>query len=255
MVELGLIGYPLGHSYSARYFNDKFKREGIEGHYALYPIPDIESLPGLLEQRQELCGLNVTIPYKERVMRYLDDISDDAKEIGAVNVLSIRHDENGKRLLTGHNSDWRGFQESIATLLRPDITSALILGTGGGSKAVGYALSKLGLDLTFVSRNCKDTTGRRVISYEDLNDDTVSKNMLIVNTTPLGMFPDTESAPDIPYDKITGCHICYDLIYNPEETKFMRICRESGAVVMNGLEMLRLQAEYAWAIWCESCGR
>jgi len=251
MVRLGLIGYPLSHSFSARYFNDIFKRDGIAGHYDLYPIPDIECLPDLLARQSELRGLNVTIPYKEKVIRYLDDISDDAKKIGAVNILDIKHDRDGKVVLTGHNSDWSGFLESLVPLLRPDISSALILGTGGASKAVGYALRKIGLNHTFVSRNSHNTTGCPTIGYRDLNGETIRKNLLIVNTTPLGMFPDTEAAPDIPYNQITDRHICYDLVYNPEKTKFMSLCLESGATVKNGLDMLYLQAETAWKIWNE----
>lgn len=252
MVRLGLIGYPLSHSYSARYFNDMFKREGIQGSYDLFPIPDIEHLPDLLAKQPVLCGLNVTIPYKEKVIRYLNHISEDAKMIGAVNVISIKHEQNGKIILTGDNSDWIGFSESLVPLLRADISSALILGTGGASKAVGYALDKMGLYLTFVSRNKENASDSRTIGYEDLSDDIIRNNLLIVNTTPLGMFPDEETAPSIPYNRITGRHVCYDLVYNPAETKFMRNCMERGAVVKNGLDMLYLQAEYAWKIWNEN---
>lgn len=254
MVKLGLIGYPLGHSYSAIYFNDKFKRDGIAGHYDLYPIPDIECMPSLIAQHPELCGLNVTIPYKEKVLRFLDNITDEAKEIGAVNVIKIRNDGDGKIFLTGHNSDWVGFLESLAPLLRPDISSALILGTGGASKAVAYALRKVGINITFVSRNPKNSAANPTIGYGELNDESVRSNLLIVNTTPLGMFPDTDVVPQIPYKSITDRHVCYDLVYNPEETKFMRLCSDSGATVKNGLDMLYLQADAAWKIWSANSG-
>lgn len=248
MVSLGLIGYPLGHSFSARYFNDKFAREGISGHYDLYPIRDIGELPLLLKQHPDLSGLNVTIPYKEQILPFLDEVSDEAKIIGAVNVVRIVRSGGGTPRLTGYNSDTTGFSDSLAPLLRPDIKSALILGTGGASKAVAYSLRGFGIDVTFVSRNPLSQDAN-MIGYDDLTDRILRQNLLIVNTTPLGMYPDTDTAPDIPYNFITGNHICYDLIYNPELTLFMKRCAGHGATVKNGLEMLHRQAEKAWEIW------
>lgn len=248
MISLGLIGYPLGHSFSARYFNEKFEREGISGHYDLYPIRSIDELPSLLAQHPELSGLNVTIPYKEQIIPLLDEISENAQKIGAVNVVRILRQEDGTPRLTGYNSDTTGFSDSLAPLLRPDIKRALVLGTGGASKAVAHSLRGFGIEATFVSRN-PGQHDTEAIGYEDLTEEVISKNLLIVNTTPLGMYPKTEAAPDIPYRFITANHICYDLVYNPELTLFMKKSAEHGATVKNGLEMLHRQAEKAWEIW------
>ena len=243
----GLIGYPLGHSFSARYFGEKFSSEGIDNSYHLFPIPTIGELDQVIRAHRDLQGLNVTIPYKEQVIPLLDNISEDASEIKAVNVIKITNNsEGGKPVLSGYNTDWKGFSLSLSPLLEGrEIRSALVLGTGGASKAVGYALRKLGITPHFVSRN-----GRaEIYSYEDLDEDLITRNLLIVNTTPLGMSPNDDTYPPIPYQFITSRHICYDLVYNPQTTEFMRRASDQGAVVKNGLEMLYRQAELSWEIW------
>lgn len=246
MKEFGLIGYPLGHSFSQKYFTDKFLREGIEGRYELYPIKQISALPRLLHEHPLITGLNVTIPYKEIVISYLDFLSDDARAIGAVNVINIEKDINGNVKSGGYNTDWIGFLDSLKRILSPEITSALVLGTGGASKAVCHALNYAGLNVTRVSRNPADHT---TLAYRDLDREIMRRNQLIVNTTPLGMWPEIDKVPDIPYQYITCQHVCYDVVYNPAVTEFMKRCAEQGATVKNGLEMLRNQAEAAWTIW------
>ena len=238
----GLIGYPLSHSFSAKFFNDKFCREKINEEYRLFPIPKIDEIKGLFQKYPELKGLNVTIPYKSSIIEYLSDISPAANEIGAVNVIKIKE---GK--LKGYNTDAYGFKESLKPLLKKDIKKALILGTGGASKAVRYVLSSLGIDSKVVSR----CSGKVDLMYSDLNSEIISENLLIVNTTPLGMYPDVNSFPDIPYQFIGENHICYDLVYNPEESRFLNMAESQGAVIKNGLEMLHLQAIKAWEIWNE----
>ena len=240
----GLIGKKLGHSFSADFFNKKFEKEGIDESYHLFPLESIEKFPELLDSQPELKGLNVTIPYKQEVMRYLDEIDDDAEKIGAINVIKISN-KGAEKYLKGYNSDYIGFLSSLQPLLTPEIKSGLILGTGGASKAVAYALKKLGIDVTFVSRN--PLPGQ--LSYEDLDEDIINRNLLIVNTTPLGMSPDISSYPPIPYHYLTDKHLCYDLVYNPLETEFLKRCKEQGTQVKNGLEMLYNQALAAWDIW------
>ncbi|MDE5789637.1 MAG: shikimate dehydrogenase [Muribaculaceae bacterium] len=242
--KYGLIGYPLGHSFSQRYFTEKFRKEEIDAIYHPFPIENIGLFPSLLKEVNNLKGLNVTIPYKEKVMGFLDDISDAVKEIGAVNVIRIEEREN-ELYLKGFNSDYIGFRDSLRPLLRPDVSKALILGTGGASKAVEYALRQLGIVSTKVSRKPK----KGELSYNDLSEEIISEHLLIVNTTPLGMYPHTDTYPPIPYSFLTSRHICYDLVYNPETTEFMRKSSANGATVKNGLEMLHLQAEEAWKIW------
>lgn len=244
MVSLGLIGRRLGHSFSARYFAEKFRREGVEGTYGLFELPEIDGLPGLLAERPDLQGLNVTVPYKESVIRYLDEISDDARAIGAVNVISITRGERVR--LKGYNTDWTGFRDSTAPLLSPGLKGALVLGTGGASKAVCHALRSSGIDVMRVSRH---PGGRAdTIGYDGIVGE-LSDRLLIVNTTPLGMYPDTESAPPLPYGMITDRHVCVDIVYNPTVTRFMALCAAQGATVRNGLGMLHTQADHAWDIW------
>ncbi len=240
----GLIGYPLGHSFSADFFNSKFKSEGIDEEYRLFPIQSVEYISTILKEHKDLKGLNVTIPYKEKIIPYLTDISEDAKRIGAVNVIKIS--DNGKTL-KGFNSDAIGFRNSISPLLKPHMKKALVLGTGGAARAVCHVLRELGIHVTQVSRN--PVNGE--ISYNDISPDIMSSHNVIVNTTPLGMWPDIEKAPDIPYNLLTPLHLCYDLIYNPDETKFMKESKRNGAFVKNGLEMLHGQAVAAWEIWSE----
>ncbi|MDE5807729.1 MAG: shikimate dehydrogenase, partial [Muribaculaceae bacterium] len=242
--KFGLIGFPLGHSFSEVFFTEKFTREGIDASYSLYPLGNINQLNQLMIATPELSGFNVTIPYKEKVIAFLDEVSKEAKEIGAVNVVKIT-EKKGKKILSGYNTDYIGFSESLSPLLPPGILNALVLGTGGASKAIAFALKKLGIKPILVSRRPEEGE----IGYEDLMDDIIAKNLLIVNTTPLGMFPNIESCPPIPYHLLTEQHICYDLVYNPEMTKFMIKSKKQGATVKNGLEMLHRQAEEAWKIW------
>lgn len=238
----GLIGYPLGHSFSAKFFNDKFLQEGINEHYELFQIPEIGMLNDIISQHPDLKGINVTIPYKEQVVPYLTDISDDAKEIGAVNVIRIG---NGGKTLEGFNTDAIGFRDSITPLLKPHMNKALVLGTGGASRAVSYVLKDLGLEVTKVSRSHSLST----ITYDMLDDNIMSSHHIIVNTTPLGTWPNIDNCPSIPYNLLTPRHLCYDLVYNPEKTKFLTKASANGAVVKNGLEMLHRQAIAAWEIW------
>lgn len=242
----GLIGFPLGHSFSARFFTEKFSREGIDAQYLNFELPDIGDLMELLSERPELEGLNVTIPYKELIMPYLTEASAGARAIGAVNTVRISHDSDGNvTTLSGHNTDAPAFARTLAPLLPVEAVSALVLGSGGASKAVCAALTSLGVSHTVVSRTA--APGR--LTYADLTAETMAANRVIVNTTPLGMYPKTDGCPPIPYDLLTERHICYDLVYNPEETLFMRKAAEKGATVKNGLDMLHLQALLAWKIW------
>ncbi len=242
----GLIGFPLGHSFSARFFSEKFGREGIDAQYRNFELPDIGEFMELLAEYPGLEGLNVTIPYKEKIIPYLTSLSPQAQAIGAVNTIRIVHDADGNvTALEGHNTDAPAFARTLAPLLPHEAVSALILGTGGASKAVGAALSALGVSHMFVSRT--PAAGR--LTYADLTREVMEANRVIVNCTPSGMSPDTEACPPIPYGLITGSHICYDLIYNPAETLFMRKAAAQGATTANGLAMLHLQALLAWNIW------
>ncbi|MDP4271162.1 MAG: shikimate dehydrogenase [Bacteroidota bacterium] len=244
MQKYGLIGYPLSHSFSQGFFNEKFQSEGIEATYENFEIPTIEDLQKILLANPELNGLNVTIPYKEQVIQYLDELDDTAKNIGAVNVIKFVRDKK-KLKLKGYNSDVIGFSQSISAFLKPHHKKALILGTGGASKAVKYALEKLGIEYTFVSR----TAIQGQLFYNELTEEVMKEHTVIVNTTPVGMYPKIDACPDIPYQFITDQHLLYDLLYNPNETKFMKLGEDKGATVVNGLEMLLLQAFAAWDIW------
>lgn len=244
MKKYGLIGYPLGHSFSMGYFNEKFTNEAINAVYENFEIPDIQDITTVIGSNPDLAGFNVTIPYKEKVMDYLDYIAPEAAEIGAVNVVKVTH--NGERaVLKGFNSDVVGFVNSIKPLLRPLHKKALVLGTGGASKAVEYGLRKLGLETIKVSRTEKDNT----ITYGQVTPELLSEYKVIVNCTPCGMAPHFDECPNLPYDSIDDSFLLYDLIYNPEETLFLRKGKEKDATVKNGLEMLLLQAEEGWNIW------
>jgi shikimate dehydrogenase len=242
----GLIGYPLSHSFSAKYFAKKFASENIsDADYQLFPLEDISEITTLISLHRDLQGFNITIPYKLAILPYLDHISDEAKSIGAVNCVKIERNESGYTL-TGYNTDVYGFRESLLPALKPFHTKALVLGTGGAAKAVCYTLNELGLKYTLVSR-----TGNlgSVLSYTQLTEKIISDNQLIINTSPLGTFPDIDKCPDIPYHFLTKKHLLFDLIYNPAETKFLRLGREAGAQTLNGSIMLELQAEKSWEIW------
>jgi shikimate dehydrogenase len=244
----GLIGYPLSHSYSANFFNDKFNTEKIDAEYKLFPLPDINNLHELLNNNSNLAGLNVTIPHKRNVMQYLDSISPLAKRAGAVNVVKITYTYNGERVLTGYNSDIYGFATSLKPLLPSKPISALILGSGGAAQAIKVALEDMSIPYSVVSRS-KETGD---ITYEELTDSIIRNNLLIINATPVGMGASAGLAPDIPYDAIGNSHICFDLIYNPAETEFLKRAANNGAKTSNGLKMLHLQALKAWDIWTNS---
>lgn len=239
----GLIGFPLGHSFSKKFFTEKFEKENLHAQYDLYPLENISQFTNLTTS-VELTGLNVTIPYKEQVIPFLDELDATAAEIGAVNVIKFSR-KDGKLHLKGYNSDAIGFESAIRPVLKNYHTHALILGTGGASKAVDYTLRKLGIKTTFVSR--KSSPG--ILCYQDLNKQVMTDNLLIVNCTPLGMYPNTENSPDIPYDLLGPHHLLYDAIYKPDETLFMKKGKEKGAVAVNGLEMLYGQANASWEIW------
>ncbi len=244
MDKYGLIGYPLGHSFSQSYFNEKFQNENIDALYENFEIPSIENFPEIIETNPNLRGLNVTIPYKEKVISYLDVISPEAREIGAVNVIKV--ERKGKSIyLTGYNSDVIGFTRSIEPLIEKYHKKALILGTGGASKAINYGLKSLGLETVFVSRYRKPDT----ICYEDITPKVIKEYNVIVNCTPLGMFPHTDECPNLPYEAMNTQTLLYDLIYNPDTTMFMQKGAEHGATVKNGLEMLLLQAFASWEFW------
>lgn len=247
MDKYGLIGYPLGHSFSISYFNQRFQDEGIDAVYENYEIPNIDALPEVLGSNPELKGLNVTIPYKEKVIPFLDSIAPEARAIGAVNVIRVTHRGN-KTELKGYNSDVIGFTKSIEPMLdKKWHQKALILGTGGASKAIDYGLRSLGLETVFVSRYERPNT----IQYQSVTPEVVKEYNVIVNCTPLGMYPKTEVCPDLPYEAMDSHTILYDLIYNPDETLFMKRGAEYGANVKNGLEMLLLQAFASWEFWHE----
>lgn len=246
MDKYGIIGHPLGHSFSPGFFNEKFRNENIDAVYEMFDLPQIEAVIEVLASNPELRGLNVTIPYKQKIMHYLDELSDEARAIGAVNVVRISHD-NGKVHMKGYNSDVIGFTRSIEPLLEKYHKKALILGTGGASKAVEYGLGKLGLETVKVSRYERPDT----IQYEKVTADIVKEYNVIVNCTPVGMYPDTEECPQLPYEAMDSHTLLYDLIYNPDETLFMKRGRQNGAVTKNGLEMLLLQAYASWEFWNE----
>lgn len=252
----GLIGYPLGHSWSKAYFTEKFSKEDLSHcSYSLYPLKEISGLPSLLAGNPALVGLNVTIPYKEEVLTYLDELSSSAAAVGAVNTLLIKRSMNRMRLL-GFNTDIYGFEKSldmhnISSPVKGSLTGALVLGSGGASKAVCHVLTQRGWKVSLVSRNreaSKQAT-HHVFTYEELTKKVIESHLLIVNTTPLGMHPNTGSYPAIPYQFLTPSHILYDLVYNPTVTRFLEMGGHAGCKIVGGLDMLRLQAEQSWDIW------
>ncbi len=245
MRKYGLIGYPLGHSFSKGYFTDKFLKENItDSSYENFPISDIRMLYEILEKEPDLLGLNVTIPYKSQVIKYLDFIDNEAHEIGAVNVLKIKRGED-RIQLHGYNSDIAGIADSLSPYLGRETKNAIVLGTGGSSRSVCYVLKKSGWNITQVSRNKRPGN----IDYSDLNSRILSDASLIINTTPLGMFPDTETRPEINYSLLNENHILFDLVYNPELTLFLQSGIKMGCSVISGIKMLYSQAERAWQIW------
>ena len=276
MTTYGLIGYPLGHSFSRKFFTEKFEKEGIDAQYLNFEIPSIEEFPEIIKNNPELRGLNVTIPYKQQVMQYLDEISEEAKAIGAVNVVRIERpspqpspimgretmrnagnkpnglpikgdmSEGLRGSLIGYNSDVIGFVESIRPLLKAHHKKALILGTGGASKAIRYGLEeKLGMKTLFVSRSAREG----MITYEEVTAEVLKEYEVIVNCSPVGMYPHVDECPALPYEAMNENNLLYDLVYNPLETLFMKKGAEQGATVKNGLEMLHLQAIASWKFW------
>ena len=246
MKLFGLIGKTLGHSFSQSYFKEKFEKEGISGaYYNLYPLETIDEFNQLITDFSELSGLNVTIPYKSEVIPFLSYIDDSAKEIGAINTIKFERVKSKLNLL-GYNTDYIGFWESLKPLLQIHHNKALVLGTGGSSKAVAYALRKANIEVLFVSRNANE---KYQITYQDITREHIEKYKIIINTTPLGMFPNSDQCPDIPYDYLSSKHILFDLIYNPDQTKFLKLGQEQGVITKNGLDMLKIQADHSWNIW------
>ena len=243
MHKLGLLGKNISYSFSRGYFKSKFEREGINNiTYENFDIEDISIFPSIIQNTEGLKGLNVTIPYKQAVMPFLDKIDEKAKAIGAVNTIKVK--KNGK--LVGYNTDCYGFKKSLKPYLKAHHKTALILGTGGASKAVAYVLKELGIAYEYVSRTASPNVR---FTYDDLNESIIDEFEIIINCSPLGTFPNIENCPNIPYGGISEKHILYDLIYNPLETKFLKIGKEHNATTINGLKMLELQAEKSWSIW------
>ncbi|SNR68525.1 shikimate dehydrogenase [Maribacter sedimenticola] len=239
--KFGLVGKNISYSFSRGYFKKKFQDLGLENYsYENFDLNSIEVFPSIFSKNNTISGLNVTIPYKEEVIPYLDHIDHAAQQIGAVNTIKI--DENG---LTGFNTDAYGFKNAILPHIQPHHNDALILGTGGASKAIAFVLDELGIDYRFVSRSGKKNGFR----YDELTGDTIEKHTLIINCSPVGTFPNIEEKPALPYTSIGQKHLLFDLIYNPEVTAFLQTGKLNGARICNGLRMLELQAEKAWSIW------
>ncbi|MCX2678466.1 shikimate dehydrogenase [Galbibacter sp. EGI 63066] len=237
----GLVGKNISYSFSQGYFTEKFKELGLDDHsYVNFDLQDIKEIKAVLQKNTNLVGFNITIPYKEAIIPFLTEMDSKAAEIGAVNVVKVSDSK-----LTGYNTDVHGFEKSIAPFIKPSHKKALILGTGGASKAVAHALKTLGIDIKFVSRTAKEDR----FTYDELSKDVISEYTVIVNCTPLGTFPNVEQKPAIPYEFLSDQHLVYDLIYNPSETSFMAHAKKQGATAVNGHKMLKLQAEKAWEIW------
>jgi shikimate dehydrogenase len=246
MQLFGLIGFPVSHSFSARYFAEKFSNEEISNtEYRLFPLEDISQLPTLIENNHELQGFNVTIPHKVGILPYLDQVTPEAAEVGAVNCVKISRNISGIQLI-GYNTDAFGFRESSIPFLKPHHKNALVLGTGGASKAVCYSLKSLNIHYTLVSRSPGKSD---VIQYNQITEKIIHDNLLIINTTPLGQFPDIEACPEIPYKFLSNKHLLFDLIYNPVRTQFLEKGLGYDASILNGQQMLQLQAEKSWEIW------
>ena len=245
MRKFGLIGYPLGHSFSKKYFAEKFNNEHINDClYENYPLSDILQLENLIVSESALCGLNVTIPYKSAVTRFLDFIEPEAKQIGAVNVLKIKRID-GRIKLYGYNSDVTGIRDTLFPYIKDGINQAIVLGTGGSSLAVCHVLKSFGIKVVNISIIKKPD----VLTYSEIDNELIYNSKIIVNTTPLGMFPDIESKPDLDYQMLNKNHILFDLVYNPEKTSFLKAGEDRGCTVIGGLKMLHSQAERSWDIW------
>ncbi|WP_297099143.1 shikimate dehydrogenase [uncultured Draconibacterium sp.] len=245
MKRYGLLGYPLTHSFSKRYFTERFETDKIDSTYDNFEIDSITKFPDVVKDNPEVIGFNVTIPYKEQVIPYLNELNDSAKEIGAVNTIRVTRTENGVHL-KGFNTDTFGFESSLKPLLKDHHKKALILGTGGASKALKYVLNKLGIE--YISASIEELKENE-IRYEDIDEQLISERLLIINATPLGTYPKVETFPNIPYEFITDKHLLFDLVYNPEVTQFMAKGQVKGAIVKNGYEMLLNQAKKSYEIW------
>lgn len=267
-VSYGLIGYPLSHSFSKQYFTEKSEKEGIfDCEYNLYPLENIIAFPSLIESQPKLCGLNVTIPYKESVIPFLDELDETAQVVGAVNCIKMVRSKSQisdlkpvvsrvepSQILKGYNTDVAGFRQSIKPFLEIQHERALILGTGGASKAVAYVLKEIGIDCYFVTREKQNAKvsqyySNKLFTYDELNEYIINAFKLIVNTTPVGMYPNISDCPSLPYQFLQHSHLLYDLVYNPTETEFLKQGKLKGTATVNGLSMLHLQAEEAWRIW------
>ena len=247
MKTFGLIGHRLGYSFSRKFFTDKFQQENLKDfEYVNFELDSIQEFPGIFDQGKEICGLNCTIPYKQQIMQYLDEIDAESSQVGAVNTVKITWN-NGKRFLKGFNTDVYGFEHSLSPMLESKHQRALILGTGGASKAIKYILHKLNID--FISATIEEECFEKEIRYDQINEQLLKEYLIVIHATPVGTFPNVDQCPDIPYEYITKDHVCFDLVYNPEETMFLRQSKEQGAKIKNGLEMLHLQANRAWEIW------
>ena len=245
MRKFGLIGYPLGHSFSKKYFTEKFITEHISDcSYENYPLKNLDEFRELIVSDQQLTGLNITIPYKSEIFRFLDVIESEAAVIGAVNVIKIRRHE-GQIKLYGYNSDVTGIRDTLLPFIKENVRNALVFGTGGSSRAVCHVLKKFGLNIDRVSRKRKPG----ILVYSDIDSEIINRTQLIINTTPLGMFPNIESRPEINYKMLNKTHILFDLVYNPEITTFLRLGAEQGCSTISGITMLYSQAEKAWEIW------
>lgn len=247
MRKLGLIGYPLGHSFSKKYYLAKFEKEKIANiDYDLYPFENLADFRSIYESDESFAGFNVTIPHKKNVLTLLDELSPEAAQMQAVNCVRIIR-ENGKVVLKGYNTDAYGFEQSLIPLLQPQHRSALVFGNGGAAKAVYYSLERLNIPYQIVSRNKENGD----LTYDELTPEIIAEHKLLINCSPVGTFPNVNLCPAIPYEGIGTAHLLYDLIYNPEETLFLTKGKERGAAVKNGYEMLVLQAEKNWMIWNE----
>lgn len=247
MKTFGLIGHRLGYSFSRNFFTEKFKNENLaELEYVNFELDSIEEFPGIFDRDKNICGLNCTIPYKQQIMQFLDEVDAEAAQIGAANTVKISY-QNGKRFLKGFNTDIYGFENSLRPMLEEKHKKALILGTGGASKAIKHILNKLQIE--FVSASIEEQIFEKEIRYNQINEQLLNEYLIVIQATPLGTFPNVDQCPDIPYQFITADHVCFDLVYNPEETLFLKKAKTQGAKTKNGLEMLHLQALKAWEIW------
>lgn len=247
MKTYGLIGYRLGYSFSKGFFTSKFEKENLAEHeYVNFELDSIDDFPSIFEKNDHIAGLNCTIPYKQQIMPFLDEIDEEAAKVGAINTVKIIREANDTKLI-GFNTDIYGFENSLKPMLTPIHKKALILGTGGASKAIKYILDKLKIE--YISASIEEQLFENEIRYEQIDGILLSEYLIVINATPLGTFPKVDNCPNIPYEKLTENHVLFDLVYNPEETLFMKKGKEKGALVKNGLEMLHLQAVKAWEIW------